>query len=214
MNKVSIHTHIPALQARGVTVEFDNVITESVTIPDPNLRAAIEKAFGKASGATITTADMAKLTDLRAPNANISNLTGLEGATNLTRLNLGAEYVEAEGRSINSNSVSNLSPISGLTSLTSLHLDANNISDISAVTGLTQLTNLSLGGNNISDLSPLVANTGLGSGDMVNVRGNPLNRASIQTHIPALQNRDVTVEFDNVITEPVNIPRLQPPRCD
>ena len=60
--------------------------------------------------------------------------------------------------------------------------------------------------NNITDLSPLVANTGLGSGDEVDVRGNPLNRASIQTHIPALQSRGVAVEFDNVITELVNIP--------
>ena len=51
--------------------------------------------------------------------------------------------------------------------------------------------------NSISDISPLVANTGLGSGDTVDLRRNPLSSASINTHIPALQRRGVTVEFDS-----------------
>ena len=57
-----------------------------VDIPDPNLRAAIESALGKTSGDTITVADMTGLAELNAPNANISDLTGLEHANNLTRL--------------------------------------------------------------------------------------------------------------------------------
>ena len=57
-----------------------------VSIPDPNLRAAIENALGKASGTTITTVDMTSLTRLEANNANISDLTGLEHATNLKEL--------------------------------------------------------------------------------------------------------------------------------
>ena len=55
---------------------------QTVNIPDPNLRAAIEKALGKASGASITTVDMANLTRLDARNVNIGNLTGLGDATN------------------------------------------------------------------------------------------------------------------------------------
>ena len=94
---------------------------QDVDIPDSNLRAAIESRLGVASGATITTADMATLTHLEAKNVNISDLTGLEGATNLTVLDLGAEWVEPEGW-INSNSVSNLSPLAGLTNLTRLEL--------------------------------------------------------------------------------------------
>ena len=78
-----------------------------------------------------------------------------------------------------------------------LFLNNNNISDISALAGLTNLTWLDLASNNISDISPLVANTGLGSGDTVNVRSNPLSYQSIHTHIPTLQNSGVTVEFDN-----------------
>ena len=60
-----------------------------VTIPDANLRAAIETALGKARGAPITRAEMASLTSLEAQDSDISNLTGLEFATNLTQLKLG-----------------------------------------------------------------------------------------------------------------------------
>ena len=42
-----------------------------------------------------------------------------------------------------------------------------------------------------------MANTGLGSGDTVDLKSNPLSSTSINTHIPALQRRGVTVEFDS-----------------
>ena len=104
---------------------------QTVDIPDPNLGAAIGIALGKSWGDPITTADMAALTELIALNANISDLTGLEFATNLTRLDLGAEYVEVEERYINSNSVSAIWVLLGLTNLTWLSLGYNRISDIS-----------------------------------------------------------------------------------
>ena len=65
-----------------------------------------------------------------------------------------------------------------------------------------------LAGNNISDLSPLVVNTGLGNGDEINVRANPLNYTSIKTRIPALKNRGVTVEFDDVTHLNFGEPRM------
>jgi hypothetical protein len=43
-----------------------------------------------------------------------------------------------------------------------------------------------------------VANTGLGNGDTVDVKINPLSDASIHTHIPALQSRGVRVTFDEL----------------
>ena len=139
-----------------------------VDIPDANLRAAIEKALGIASGGTITAGQMATLTELHAGSSDISDLTGLEYAANLSHLGL----------------------------------SRNNISDISALAGLTNVTYLTLIGNNIEDLSPLVANTGLGEGDRINVNRNPLNAASIDTHIPALRSRGVEVFADNLITAP------------
>ena len=135
--------------------------TAEIDIPDPNLRAAIAEAIGVPPSTPIVRGHMATLTHLEAGNANISDLTGLEGATNLRTLDLGAEYVEAESRSINSNSVSDLSPLTGLTKLRSLYLQDSNISDISAVAGLTNLTWLHLGNNSISDLSPVAGLTNL-----------------------------------------------------
>ena len=61
-------------------------------------------------------------------------------------------------------------------------------------------------GTTFRTLSPLVANTGSGEGDTVDVRSNPLSYLSIHTHIPALQRRGVTVEFDNrTLTSPLKI---------
>ncbi len=256
-------TNTVSVSAAGIaeSVIFSAVAEGVVDIPDRNLRAAIENALGKPKNNPITPSEMETLTRLEAKNANISDLTGLEGANNLTYLDLG--FVDAEGRRINSNSASNLSPlvgltqltylnlwgnsisnisplagltrltqlelsdnsisdissVAGLTNLTYLDLDVNRISDISGVSGLTNLKRLEIGnnnlsdlspltnltkltilwfyGNNISDLSPLVTNTGLRRGDRVVVIHNPLSYVSIHTHIPRLQQRGVTVEFDN-----------------
>ncbi len=126
---------------------------------------------------------LTSLRTLNLDNNNISNITPLSGLTSLTSLLLSA------------NNISDISALSGLNSLLSLSIFRNNISDISALSGLTNLRSLSLSSNNISDLSPLVANTGLGSGDRVDVRNNPLSATSINTHIPALQGRGIDVRF-------------------
>ena len=124
----------------------------AVEIPDKNLRAAVEDAFKRAPETPITKMEMAWLTKLQAPNANISDLTGLEHATNLTELLLGGEWVDGEDW-VQSNSISDLTPLSDLTSLTDLWLESNAITDISPIAGLTNLTRLELGGNTIGDLS-------------------------------------------------------------
>ena len=123
-----------------------------VSIPDANLRAAIEDALGKASGAPITVADMAALTRLEAaPNAGIGDLTGLESAANLSWLWL------------RSNNITDLSPLASLTNLTMLNLQNNSITDISALAGLTNLKELNLAGgaNSITDISALAGLTNL-----------------------------------------------------
>ncbi len=167
----------------GKEVSTPGGSTTPVTIPDTNLRAAIEAALDKAMGVPITQADMASLTRLDAPGKNIRDLTGLAFAINLTRLYL------------DENQISDVSALSGLNNLKSLQLGYNIISDISALSNLPNLTDLYLSRNTISDLSPLVANTGLGSGDEVDVRNNPLSATSLNTHIPILQGRGVNVQF-------------------
>ena len=202
-------TNTVSISAAGIegTVTFNTTAEAAVALPDQNLRAAIETALGKAKGDPITPSEMATLTDLVAKNANISDLTGLEFATNLTFLWLENNNItdissvtgltKLTRLDFGNNFIADISPVAGLDNLTSLWLWDNSISDISSVTGLTNLTKLGLWGNSISDISPLVANIGLGSGDTVYVQNNPLSYQSIHTHIPALQSRGVTVEFDN-----------------
>ena len=93
--------------------------------------------------------------------------------------------------------ITDLTGLKHAINLRHLYLDSNSISDLSPLEGLTNLTDLYLRENFVSDLSPLVANMGLGKGDAVNVKENPLSYQSIRAHIPALQSRGITVEFEN-----------------
>ena len=119
----------------------------------------------------------------------ISNISGLSGLINLTELDLA------------DNTISDVSAISGLTKLNVLNLGDNTIpdcsSDLSALSNLTLLTRLNLSDNRIFDLSGIVANTGLGNGDVVDVRNNLLNFQALSSHVPALQSRGVDVRIDS-----------------
>ena len=140
-----------SVSAAGIqqTVTFNAVAREGIIIPDSKLRTAVGIELDKSFGETITPSDMAALTSLEAEEAGISDLTGLELATNLTELRLGR------------NNISDISAVKGLTNLTRLDLGRNNITDISAVAGLTNLTQLDLGRNNISDISAVARLTNL-----------------------------------------------------
>ena len=141
--------------------------------------------------------DLTNLEILDIGYNSASELSALSGLTNLTNLNL------------SDNSITDLSVLSRLTKLRQLYIRNNPVSDISALASLTNLIWVDLERNSISDLSPLVANTGLGlqtGPNTVNVKSNPLSRASVKTHIPALQNRGITVRFDNrILTNLVKI---------
>ena len=150
------------------------VAAANVNIPDARLRAAINKALGanRAATAAVTEAEMKTLTSL---STGLSNLTGLEKATNLTSLNLIGNFSDISALSGLTNLttltlrcwslvrnhgtpvtvLSDISALSGLTNLTTLNLSDNYISDISALSGLTKLTTLILNANKISNISAL-----------------------------------------------------------
>ena len=117
---------------------------QTVNVPDANLRAAIEEALGKTSGATITAAEMATLTHLEVHDVGIRDLTGLAFATNLEEIRC------------NNNLISDLSPLAELLRLRVVEFRHNKISDLSPVAGLVSLDWLVVPHNLIQDLSPLV----------------------------------------------------------
>ena len=207
--------------SRGVRVTVSSGgSTTNVDIPDANLRAAIETALRKARGAPITRAEIASLTRLEAPDSDISDLTGLEFATNLTRLELGPRrtvygrgvrsgrvgFVRRRSNFANSNEISNLSPLSGLTSLITLDLGNNVISDVSALSGLTSLTYLDLYNNVISDISALANLTNLTSLDLYN---NVISDVSALSSLTRLESLFLETNFISDVSALTGLTRLE-----
>jgi hypothetical protein len=131
-----------------------------------------------------------------SPLTNLTNLTGLYFSLNpISDISPLANLTSLTDLHLLVNQISDISPLANLTNLLYLDLSLNQISDISPLTNLTNLTELGLNDNQISDISPLVQNQGLGTGDEVSLLGNPLSSDSINTHIPTLQARGVTVDY-------------------
>ena len=152
-----------------------------VNIPDANLRAVIADSLGKARDEAITRAEMATLTHLEAQDANISDLTGLQFATNLT-------YLWLTG-----NPISDLSALCDLTKLRELILFGNAITDISTLANLQNVGHLNLGGNNISDISALANLINLESLDLGSNSISDISALSNLTNLTYLNLSDNTI---------------------
>ena len=206
-----------------------NATTDSETpvdIPDAVLRQAVEEQLSKASGDPITRGELATLaslsvspayspTDGDVREAGVRHLAGIEYAINLRSLKLNAGWISdlaplagltsLTSLDLGANAIVEVAPLADLTSLTSLNLGGNSIGEVVSLAGLTSLTRLWLDHNRISDLAPLVANKGLGHGDVVFLGTNPVKRSSLDTHIPTLLDRGVDVRFD-ALPELLEIP--------
>ncbi len=139
--------------------------SEVVSIPDPNLAAAIREELDLAAGSPITALNMLGLERLIVQNKQIKDLTGLEHATSLRSLVLEQNEIEditlltglkqLRWLLIHRNKIMDVTPLTQLTNLTTLNLGDNQISDVTPLAGLTQLRTLQLWNNQISDVSPL-----------------------------------------------------------
>ena len=138
---------------------------------------------------------LTSLTDLGLSGNPISDLAPLGGLTALAMLGL------------NNMPISDLTPLANLASLDRLYLYSCRITNVSPLARLTALSDVDLGANQIADVAALARNFGIGSGDSVNLLGNPLSRASVYTHIPAMQRRGVRVYFDSLPSEPNTAPQ-------
>jgi len=138
-------------------------------------------------------------------NSAITDLTGLEYATNMTDLLLGLNSVisdlsplsgliKMEILHLRGNHINDLSPISGMTNLYELHLDGNLVSNLSPISGLTKLQELWLNGNQVGDISALAGMTRL---SRLELRDNPLNLEAYCIYIPLiLANNPVNLTYD------------------
>ena len=169
----------------------------SVHIPDPNLRAAIAEALGKASGATITVKEMETLIKLEARSKDIKDLTGLASAKNLTELN------------VRDNPLSDISPLASLTKLHYIHLQNTEVADLSPLVSLTKLRELQFRDTEVADLSPL---SGLHELEVINVSETRITSLAPLAGLKNLQKLD-TVHSDIADLSPLagltNLTRLR-----
>ena len=151
---------------------------KTVSIPDRHLAEAVRREVG-----SLTTHALLNLRRLEARNRGIKDLTGLEHARHLRYLDLTGEYISGEGI-VNSNAVSDVTPLAGLTQLATLLLSNNRITDVTPLAALTQLTLLYLADNRITDVSPLADLTRLTA---LNLSSNRITDVSPLAELTALK---------------------------
>lgn len=93
--------------------------------------------------------------------------------------------------------VDDLTPLHSMTQLTAIDLRGLQLTDISFLEAFAELQRLDVAYNELTSLAPIVANVGIGSGDWVDVRNNPLdlNDANVQAQIQALLDRGVDLQY-------------------
>ena len=146
---------------------------EVVSIPDRNLAGAIRSQLGLAplDAIGITDRDMKKLKSLNVNDRGITNIAGLEYATQLETLFLGKNQIDNYDRLAQlpklrvlhlwTNNIDDLSVLPLMPQLEFLDLNWNQITDISRLAEFTKLTTLSINGNKISDIKPLAGLTNI-----------------------------------------------------
>ena len=207
-------TNLPECQDNPPSPEPWSAITEGTThlvtpprveFADANLATAIREALDLDTGdgvdiLKIPKAELTKLTRLSIRVATLSDLTGLEHATQLITLSLGgrditdltplAQLTELTKLTLSGNEISDISPLAELTELRELSLSSNEISDISPLAELTELRELSLSFNRISDISPL---TQLIELTTLSLHGNQISDITALTQLTKLTLLGLTV---------------------
>ncbi len=156
----------------GLVVLSGAASAQTVHFNDNNLKQAVKDKLGITTDPTQAQMASPTFTSLDAFSKGITDLTGLEYATNLQSLDL------------SDNAISDISPLGGLTNLKFIHLGSNQISDISPLRSLTNLKVIYLDSNQINDISPLEA---LNSLLTLILHGNQISDISPLGGLPNLQ---------------------------
>lgn len=170
LNEDAYDVHIPALRERGVGVIFDPKPSGKITLSPGDVNKVVTFADKNLEAEIRKALTISERPTYRGDAARLKGLMAPEKDINV------------------------LSGIEHCIGLGTLGLENNyGISDITPLANLNNLKWLNLKNNRISDISPLVNNLGIGEGDTVDLRGNPLNEEAYDVHIPELQRRGVNV---------------------
>ena len=171
---------------------------------DSNLEEAVRQALRRPKG-HLTLEEVTSLTELQAERKAIRSLVGIEYFVALQWLNLYNNQIvditplnqlkNLTHLDLVGNQIVDINPLADLNDLHLLWLSDNHIADLTPLKQLTNLRELKLNNNRIEDLTPLIANTGLGAGDDVELKNNPLSDQALTEHIPALKARGISVSY-------------------
>ena len=146
-NPIGDFSPLVALEGVELDIEIDlnqfNILNLVIAVPDPNLKRAIRDTLSLPETEPLTQGQMLRLLELNAQGKGITDLTGLEYASELQTLRLC------------DNQIHDLRPLTGLVRLETLTLCANSLNDIYSLASLTQLRALDLSENMIKDIAPL-----------------------------------------------------------
>ena len=182
-----------------------------VTFQDDALEAAVKSALRLGDTDDILDTKLQTLTSLTATRKGIINLTGLEEATGLTRLDLGdnaivnfnplANLSSLENLDLADNAIANLpGNLSGMSSLENLDLDDNQITNVFSLANLSSIEILDLRDNSVGDVTPLSGLTTLktlylrGNDDLVGDFTDFQQRANTR-QLVKLKNARVTIDI-------------------
>ncbi len=185
----------PLTELEGVELDFDidlnrlDQLNLVVEVPDPNLRQAIRETLTLPGGVPLTQLEMLRLTNLEAWQRDITDLTGLQYATNLVNLYL--DY----------NRIEDITPLANLTKLRDLSLAFNAIESVESLASLIQLEILGLSGNIIHDITPLA--------NLINLQRLFIDQTLV-TDITPLQGLNLGhLEYDEVCDFPPLLPPVR-----
>ena len=185
--------------------------SEVIVFNDDVLEGWVREAMNKPTG-DITVADALNVTELDMQQQGVDpdqpyihNLDALKYFTNLTYLGLGFAVQNAQDPT----APIDISPLAGMTKLTSLQLGGLVVDDISVVANMPDLESLTFfGGNKLVDISPL---SGLTKLTALTLRGNQISDITPLkglTQLIYLDLQDNQITDASVIAGLTNLNRL------
>ena len=156
-----------------------------VNVPDPNLRQLLMDEYNFDGNEMISEYDMFNIEDLETDFTEISDLTGLEYAINLTELHM------------NNTHITDFSPLANLNKLRSISIANYQVEgeeDFSAFANLPALENFWLGTNSSFDLQILQNNTELHN---VSLQAERVDNVQSLNNLPYLNSVHLTVNSIN-----------------
>lgn len=170
--------------ANMTNLTYLNIASNPISDFSPlrGLSQLTELVIGEATASDISAVSgLTKLQFLTVIMSNVSDVSAIAQLRDLIYLNLSF------------NQIPNIDSMKNCTRMRRLDLSDNQIQDISALQALQDLEVVELYNNKVVNIKPLVDNSGVAAGDIVALRGNPLDSVSVNVYVAALRSRGVTV---------------------